>query len=458
MERIFNKPEVIFSIFSLVFGIMLILITPPNQAPDETFHFERAYSVAQGHFIAQKVNNHSGGFAPCNLGSFQEKFPEKSKAYKNAGNKINANKLKKALTIKSNKNRCFYDQRQQALYSPAAYIPNSAGILVSKIFTDSIYLIFITARIFSLLFYTILGYLVIKSIPFLKEITMLILLMPMSLTLGMSVSSDGVLIALFTLYFAKILEYSASPNPMNKKQFLLLAFLALWIALIKQSFILTLFAFFIQQDKFKNLFKNYNICFLPVIVLLSPAFLSSILWTTLISDLYVPLHNANPQLQMNFLLNHPLSVLSSFVETWNIDFLLVIKSLIGHLGAFYFPLGNYVYFLYLSAFFINLFCSSDPKSFKLPVFQLFALIFAYCLFINIVLYFSWVPPGASGYWEGLQGRYFIPVLLPFFTLLFSILPRNPSRLTKFVPFFNLFVLLIVYQNVFAILFNAYWRI
>ena len=77
MERIFNKPEVIFSIFSLVFGIMLIFITPPNQAPDETFHFERAYSVCVGPFNTSIIETDLYAYS---LYYFVQSFKQKQSA------------------------------------------------------------------------------------------------------------------------------------------------------------------------------------------------------------------------------------------------------------------------------------------------------------------------------------------------------------------------------------------
>ena len=77
--------------------------------------------------------------------------------------------------------------------------------------------------------------------------------------------------------------------------------------------------------------------------------------------------------------------------------------------------------------------------------------------LNIVLYFSWVPPGASGYWGGLQGRYFIPVLLPFLAFLFLLYNRyfKPQK-AQWINIINGLLLLMTYFNAALALFLRYF--
>ena len=45
------SPAAVFAALSLLFGSLIILVTPPLRGPDETAHFLRAYGVGQGDII-----------------------------------------------------------------------------------------------------------------------------------------------------------------------------------------------------------------------------------------------------------------------------------------------------------------------------------------------------------------------------------------------------------------------
>lgn len=455
MTKSFLKPEILFLICALFFGMLLIFVNPPMQAPDEDYHFQRAYSAAHGHILALKSGKESGDFLPCALQDFSDSFLHLRSVYF-SGRKTSLEKIKNSTTIEiNNKNKCFFNQQQQALYSPAAYIPQSAGILVSKIFTNSVYWLFIGSRIFMLLFYTVLGYFSIKSAPFLKQIVFLILLMPMSLLLGSSASADGVLIALSVLYFAKILKYSYSDSQMNKKQFFFLMLLAFTLSLVKQSLLLTFFILFIPKSKFENIFETKFLKPYPVkiSILLFPAVLATLIWSKLISAVFVPLNGANPAQQIDFILNNPANFLNSLHRTILVDFQLTINSMIGSLGWFLFPLDRYVYTMYIFVFFSNIIIlpkgTTVQKSALGQNLLLILLFLTYCFLICLILYLSWVKPGQTGYWSGLQGRYFIPVIFPFAVSIFLLTNKYFSRRNaSWLPVLNILLLIIAYQNVF----------
>lgn len=455
------KPEIIFVLCSLIFGLILIILTPPIQSADEQYHFSRAYSAAHGQILSKKLGDMMGNYVPAALKEFENNF---TGLYTNKKAKTSFSAINETKTIKINANdKIFAHQSSMALYSPAAYLPQSAGILITGLFTSSVYWLLIGARLFLLAFYATIGYFTIKSLPFLKWLALLLLLTPMSLSMGASVSADGVLIAVAAFYFAKILQYSYEESQLTQKRYFFLMFLAVFIALVKQSFLLTLFVFFIPKDKFRAIFESEKLKspLLNMALLVLPAFLASLLWSKLILNVYVPIHGANPQLQTVLILKHPIIYLQSLAMTFKMYFRLIIFSAVGILGWLDIIFRPYVYWSYIGILFLNVILTpaSEPK-FSSTIFQKTLLIGLFLLnvfTISTIIYVTWVPPYSANIWGGLQGRYFIPVLLPFFTFLFLLCCKyfKPVK-TALILQINLVLLVVTYFNAAALLFLRYF--
>ncbi|MBS4760003.1 MAG: DUF2142 domain-containing protein [Clostridium sp.] len=450
-SKFFFRIENYFLIFSLLFGLFLIIFTPPLQSPDEPAHFSRAYSISEGHILAKKLNNVSGDFVPASLLNFENELGYLT--FK-TNKRISFEKIRESSGIIVHKSdKVFSDQKYQALYSPLAYFPQSIGIFFAKYFTDSVYWLLFFSKLAMLAFYTIMGYFSIKSIPFLKSLLFLILLMPMSLSMGASVSADGILICLSVFYFSKILQYTYSNDNISFKQYLLMMFLAFCLAMVKQSFFLTLFLLFIPLSKFNNLkfIRIFNNNIFKVLILLIPAFIGALIWSKLSYNLFVPLNNSNPEIQIQFILSHPFVYLKTLYSTLYLNFIILLYETVGILGwldVFLFPVTYWIYwlFLVLNIFFCN---SAECRVFS-SLFQrilLFGLVLFNIIFISTIIYVSWIQPYVISPFEGLQGRYFIPLLLPFFTFLFLIGGRcfGASGFSKIMQF-NILLVFFTYMN------------
>src|SRR5262245_40105858 len=67
-------PERVWICLGLVFGGLLLAITPPLQVPDEEAHFYRAFQVSDGGLIAEKRDARSGGWIPESLVVVTDRF------------------------------------------------------------------------------------------------------------------------------------------------------------------------------------------------------------------------------------------------------------------------------------------------------------------------------------------------------------------------------------------------
>lgn len=449
------RPQYAFVFFAIIFGFLLMFLTPPFQSPDEPAHFAKSVSFAQGHFISQKINNVSGDFLPESILTFEKHFDN---LFFNTDSRITVQQIEQSKNVKFEENKkIFVNQKYHAMYSPLAYVPQGIGVFAAKHFTDSVYWIMIGAKLCLLFFYIIMGYFSIKSIPFCKWLTFLILMMPMSLSLGVSVSADAVLIAVSVLFFAKILQYSYQENNLNNKQIMALTLFCISLALIKQSVLLSLFVLFIPKTKFGEKY------FVKLACILVPAFISALIWSKFSYSLFVPMNGSNPEIQTKFILEHPFIFIATLLKTIKAYFLALIYSTIGILGwldVFMFPFMYWIYLILLGA---NAVLVKDSNEKILSsVFQKI-LLFGLCLLnfvvICTIIYVSWAVPYLISPFEGLQGRYFIPLLLPLFVLLFLIFNKQIKiNRPKWLPIFNIIFVCLAYLNIFFGLFIRYYAL
>src|SRR5438034_2263054 len=59
------KPHFVFLVFAVAGGLLLLVLTPPFQVPDEPSHFYRAYAISEGHFTARLQRGSPGEMLPA---------------------------------------------------------------------------------------------------------------------------------------------------------------------------------------------------------------------------------------------------------------------------------------------------------------------------------------------------------------------------------------------------------
>ena len=412
--------EKLFLIFTLFFGIIYALITPPFQSVDEGNHFLRSYAISEGQFISVKKEQAVGSILPQSLSELIEKY---NYLEKDITSRTSFNEIKKSLSIKNNK-KIFTTYPNTALYSPLPYTAQTAGIIFGKIINANPLLMLYLARIFNLILYCALGYYAIKSTPYLKLAVFLLLLCPMNISLAASCSTDAALIGAGLLFFAKILQYTFEKEKLSLKNYILLCALLIVTCLTKHNFYLFPLVFLIPKEKFgvKYLAKVGLIISVPLVLCL--------LWSYLISGLYVPLNpDADMYKQIDFIIHNPIKyIIILLISTIVKIFRLYITS-IGVLGWQDTRLDNITYMIYPILIWLSLIYSGS-KNFILQRGQkyliLLTIIFSYII-ITTYLYLAWTKVGGNII-QGLNGKYYTLLLIPLFTLITA---PPPKRLRHF---------------------------
>lgn len=427
MNKIFC-PERVFLFLGIFFGVMIMIFTPLFLYPDENAHFYRTLEIIDGQIVVQKPDEeHSGSFLPKSIHELEKatKFYDFLTDRDCLKEKISFKDISEASSYTKNGEKIFINHINTALYSPVAYMPQVTGMKFMEMFTPSLLYIMFGGKIFNFLFYLILGFFAIRSLPFLKWVGVLILLAPINLSLAGSLSTDPVLLSSSMLFFAKILQYSVGDDSkIGWKQVVLLAVLAFIIGQVKQNFLIVFFVFLIPKKKFCG---GYFVKMAAVVV---PSVVLSLVWGKIASSVLVPGNGAKPVEQAVYILSHPIEYLQTFLRTSRI-FSRMLREMVGVLGCLNIRLDWWAYGLYYIFFVLNVFFSIDVESKGREMFSLKQKLIILSLSLLIIfvvstnMYIVWSHVGADLI-DGIQGRYCASVLLPAAAFFSIMLPARKS--------------------------------
>ena len=401
-----------FLIIALLFGFISILLIPPFQSPDELSHYQRAYSVSQGQFYYSIENGSKGLYIDDGLTDYISKFDRIS-------GKINEKysyndlyleqELAKLPTARSHK---FLSTVETSFI---AYIPSTIGILVSKVFrhvvfdsstTYSYSLYF--ARLFDLILFIGLMYFAIKKTPILKKTMVTVGLLPMSIMLSSSCSYDGLIIGSSCLIFAYIMSliYN-SKEAFNYKYMFLFVFFGFMLFFIKYIYIfLLLLLLFVPYNKFKSKKDKFIKISLIFAIILLLYFISNI-------PNYINSVAGVPNEQIKFIINNPFKYIVILFRSMHEKFGIQLAWILGGFGNLDTHYPGFIYFVMFSYLvLLFLFDSSVINKKKGILFKIFVFIIIFLIIAAIytALYVVWSPVG-NNIIEGVQGRYFIPILI-----------------------------------------------
>ncbi len=414
------KPETSFLIIGLIYGVCFLFATPALQVPDEYEHFYRALYVSEGHMFPEKVGNMSGVYIPESVQlTASTIFKEWFSFTKDREDKLNITPL---LNIKfSSQNRVFEDISRIAVitYSPIPYILSAFAITIGKLFNLPPIILIYLGRLANLLSWIFLTYLAIRIIPVHKWVLLMIALIPMTLFEVASLSADSLILGLSFIIVAIFFKFAFDRNKkhINKKDIYILFILLLLLSLSKQIYFLLLFLIFlIPSQKFggrKNMFFITGILFIAIIMISGG-------WNLLVKDLYVPIV---PQIsisaQIAYMLGDPLrfpyALLKTFYYRGFSYQLLFVGNFLLDIPLPIWWIGFYVFSIIPVALMdkSKVLISKNQKLISLFIFVIVFLLV--CAFV----YVSWTVVGQNII-DGIQGRYFIPILPLLFLLLFKI--------------------------------------
>lgn len=410
------RPEWFFVTVGIVFGMTFLLLTPPFQTPDEPVHFFRAYQVSEGNLLVDSLQGMNGGKLPTSLAETVEETTTAPVVSFHDEAKYDIHKTYKALSILPNDNHTkAYRLSATALYPPIVYIPQAFAIFVTRLLGWSPVLMVYAGRLANLVTWLLLAGLSIKILPRKKWVLVFVGLLPMSIFQAVSLSADVFTVGLTILFISYVLHLRESPQPVSRRKLVLLLLIGTLMAIAKPVMFVFLPLVFLLPDRVLggklSLYKKLTIGLLP--------FLVFVVWYLIASPgskTTSPANGSDAVAQLRFIMKSPQSLINvlwnTFFFTWGDS---ITGSVIGIFGWMDTPLAEWIIVVgYVTLAFIMFAIPNDQDTNWLTSRQkvIVALVMvAYWAAVSTALYMFYTPVGFKIV-VGLQGRYFLPLLLP----------------------------------------------
>ena len=388
-------------IFTLVV-LVVSMLTPPFQSPDEPVHLSRAYSVATGQIILK------GGQVDIDKNLVQFKNLNENIRFHYDQKRTKEQEIQLRSIKWSNENMS-EGIAGSAVYLPILYVPQGIGLLLGKLFNLSIYHSYELAKLFSLISCIFLIWISSKFYP-IPALAYIFIAMPMSIFQISSSSPDGLSFSISFLIgsiLIKILENKV----FDKKLIYILAISLVSLVTIRINLFpifLLIFLIFIQS---KEVNENKGM----FVILLS--FLLSLGWIILAYKTIMIDSNGSGNFNQSgmtatdkilYFLSHKKEFFMFFVNTFlnEKEMSWQYKHFIGVLGWSDTHLEKWMYYYLTIIIFIISALTIKLNRICKDIFP-FVIFFIVILFTFFILLVTWTDL-SSPIILGVQGRYFIP--------------------------------------------------
>ena len=420
------KIEQKFLIIMPFLGVLYLIAFPFNTIPDEANHASRAYEVSNGHLTSNVYKDMIGNKLDSSL-------------YKVFSND-NYGKLVNNFKYKTTEKNVKYSFANTSLYSPISYLPQAIGITFGKIFSNRILIQLYFGRVFNFITFFILMYLSIKLIPFKKNIIFLIGVIPLVLQEAISLAPDAFTISMACFFVSYILYLRSSSEKITKKNIAIISSASIILSQLKIVYLpICLLLFLIPFDKFESKKRKY----VTLILIFLISSLLGFMWLK-ISSHYLEIQSGSDK-QMGYILSNVFRYLEICITTFtnfSRDWLYEVFG--RNLGMFTISLPSFLIFGNIILFIIISLTSKkeDIKEWEKWFITFVVLSVIFLIFTS--LYIQWTPYKA-GLIKGIQGRYFIPLLI-----LISLIISNKKIVLKGNVDSKYIDLFLLFENICAI--------
>lgn len=449
VEPVRNQPLLkYFWILGGIFGLLIVFLTPPLMGFDETTHFKATtYLIEGSHDAAPRQDTVKPAFIDKDSADAADTAGA-AQAHQTVGLSL----YKYFLTHDYNSGEMrTIDLSGAAVYSPISYVPTVVGVGIAKLVQLPLLFQMWAGRIANLAIYLVLAYFALRLIPFAKWALFIVALLPMSLFQAATITTDGFLNGLSFLFAALVfyLMRSTAIDP-GRLRWLLgsLGALSIIIAFCKPTYVLFLaLLLLIPIRHFAG--KRQKFIYIGVVAALALA--CAVLWNLHVKEYALAMGSVyrygffiSSQDQIQSLLHHPTHFITVPVRT-------ILQSGYGYFGQMvgvfdprFTAIPIILSLPLVGALFVAV--NQDAKAIlalgrnrRVFIGLVIAAVFAA---IAATFYLTYTPVG-SVLVDGMQGRYFLPLLGLGLPLLASkriaTMVRQPERL--YVPL--MVVLLVV---------------
>lgn len=401
------KHEQIFLYTVPIICSLFILTMPIFKSHDEHAHWHRVYEISTGN-ITTDVNESGGTISVLPKSAVCEdwKLMNYGKVISDIKNKIDNNDVTDDVYIVS-----------ASMYSPLQYSHMSIIVAVARIFIKYPLILAYIARIANMVICVILMFFSIKKIPFGKNILLSISYIPILIEGISSISGDGITfsVCLFFMAYLFNLVFNKDVKMITKKDKLVLVILSILIASCKIVY-LPIVGLIILIPKEKMSGKKEKTITISIIIAI--AIFISASWLIYSSRYLQSLANlskldVNTEERIIEIIKNPLSFVGRLLYNLEVNGSNYLKEMFGSgIGWCNFVSLNTIIPYSFMAMFLLVALSDDFKNIKINKFQkciISLIVVGIVTLIFVALYFQWTNNNIKSI-DGVQGRYFIPLL------------------------------------------------
>jgi len=438
-----NKYEYVFTGLALCFGLVFTFVFTPYSLPDETHHYvlvNQAISNFQNKGIA--IDD-----AYIKLDQFDAHY-NKGKAYRKIVQEFN-----EELTLTG-------DYYPTSLLPPqgyyAYYIPQIIGISLAKILNMNFYGVFYAGRICNLLFYALCVYITIKKTPIHKVLFGVIACLPIFIQQAASYSYDSFINGLALITIAYFLKWLLEDRKIKKSDYIIIFLTCLGLAPAKYVYgFFALLFWLVPANRYESLKKKKlytTLLCAPMMYILIPILLPRIIsvlisiFKAVVNVIHADELEGVQEVQaytFNYCLSHPMEVIKIVVVTIRYNVKTWFYGAIGrYLSGMTITLPLRMIHIVLLLVGLSAFVKED----YIPNIVAKGAMFAVCVLMGMFtvggMLIYWTTT-ADTYIQGIQGRYFSP-MIPYATTIFN---NKKFNLPKWVNKYIIFSLIILFFEI-----------
>lgn len=390
------KLEHAFLMVSLVMGIILTFISAPLAEYDEHAHFWRTYEIASGNIISKMTNEFPTSVARMII--------DENKNYhiKDINYQSTLEKFKNDLNPE--------DKTQLAVgatsgNSPFSYLPPLVGTFIGILLKIKPVIIIYLGRLCNVIAYSILMYFSIKLMPKKKwkQIIAIIGLFPMSINLAASYSPDTTIISVAIFMLSYIMHLKFGERKVKWKDSVVLGVCAFLLVICKIVYFPMLLLFFLIP---KEKFSNQKMRILAFTVMIGIFLVGNGIWKLMPKGSGEVAIRASATEQLYYTISDPMRTLGVLANTL---MTLTPQYFMEMIGGWNTP--NVISVILLVLLLTTIFNKeNDEIELKKKDKILLGVISIIEIGLIVVgFYVSWT----KAHWdmvEGIQGRYFLPIL------------------------------------------------
>lgn len=422
IRRFIGKPEGFFAGVGLLFGLAFLLIVPPFMTPDEAVHLYRAYEVSEMKLPQKNEQGKSGSMLPQSI----KETEDRTESLTREGYEAYDIRLTKSALFDiplQEEKKSFYVTGGSPMYMPLSYLPHALIAGVGQMFDLPVIVTLYALRLLNLCIWLAVGFVSIKLFPWKKWSLAGVCLLPVVVFQTISVGLDATVFASALLFMAIIFKTIADKSfRLTAKRLAILGILAS-IMVLGKSVLAALLPLLFLIDKKQlparsPLLIKVGLVVAPVVIYIA--------WgaaTSGMGSAVSAIDHSDSAAQIQALFYTPWQYILQLLNTLLLNSVtadILASSIVGNFGWLNAALPPFVVaFGYCFIAFLLTVSGGTAVVIKRRQRLIMAgLALGYVLLTFLAMYIYFTPPESTDI-KGVNGRYFIPLLILLVPLLSS---------------------------------------